>query len=102
MFCCPVSASIRPRTADMDSRPNKGKSACPQQDRLRHTLQRIQNQLDQMLTDEFAAFEENNQERFWHINRSMKLLSEEHARAEAALRNHVRAHRCHLSGEALY
>ena len=78
-----------------------GTVPCPERDRLRHALQKIQQQLDELVTAEFAAFAGNDEARFWRLNRQMEPLHDERARAEDALRKHIRTHRCQPLGPPL-
>lgn len=78
-----------------------GTVPCPERDRLRNAVQKIQQQLDELVTEAFAAFQINDEARFWRLNRQMEPLHDERARAEDALRTHIRSHRCKPLGEAL-
>jgi hypothetical protein len=71
-----------------------GTVPCAERDRLRRALQKTQQQLDELLTEEFAAFQVNDEARFWRLNRDIEPLHEELARSENALRKHIRTHRC--------
>jgi hypothetical protein len=71
-----------------------GTVPCAERDRLRRVLQKIQQQLDELLTEEFVAFQVNDEARFWRLNRDIAPLHEELARSENALRKHIRTHRC--------
>jgi hypothetical protein len=91
-----------------DSSPNDvsrhepvGTVRCAERDRLRRALRKIQQQLDELVTEQFAAFEVNDEARFWLLNRQMEPVHEERARAEDDLRKHIRAHRCQPLGEVL-
>ena len=76
-----------------------GTVPCAERDRLRSALQEYQQQLDNIVTEEFAAFQINDEVRFWRLNRDLEPLQEERARAEDALRKHIRTHRCQPIGE---
>src|SRR3974377_725036 len=71
-----------------------GTLPCLERERLRKTLDIIQKQLDQLVTEGFAAFEKNDPARFWSLKRELEPLHEERLRAEDALRKHIRSHRC--------
>jgi len=78
-----------------------GTMPCLERDRLHNAMQKIQQQLAALVTEEFAAFEANDEARFWRLNRDVEPLHEERARIEDALRKHIRTHRCQPLGEAL-
>jgi len=79
----------------------RGTVPCRERDRLRNALQKIQQQLDELVTEELAAFQANDGARFWRLNRDMEPLHDERVRAEDALLKHIRTHCCQPLGEAL-
>ena len=78
-----------------------GTRPCPERDSLRSVLENIQQQLDELVTEEFAAFQANDQARFWRLNRDMEPMHEERTKAEDALRRHIRTHHCEPLGPPL-
>jgi len=71
-----------------------GTLPCPERERLRKALEKIQQQLDELVTEEFAAFQRNDQAHFWRLNREIEPLHQERVLAEDALKKHIRSHRC--------
>ena len=71
-----------------------GGTPCREQRRLHEQFQAIQKELDDLVTQQFAAFRVNDERRFWRLNQKLEPMRDRQERASLALRKHIRAHHC--------
>ena len=67
---------------------------CRERRRLHEQFQAIQKELDDLVTQQFAAFRANDERRFWRLNQKLEPMRDRQERARLALRKHIRTHRC--------